>query len=82
MSNPKLVLLFCGKRKSGKDYLTDWLQDQLQNCGKMSVVLKLSGPLKRCYAVDHGLDFEELMGDGKYKEKFRSDMVAWSEEIR
>ena len=25
-NNPKLVLLFCGKRKSGKDYMTDWLQ--------------------------------------------------------
>ena len=81
-NSPKLVLLFCGKRKSGKDFLTDWLQDHLVKGGKESTILKLSGPIKSCYAKNNNLDFEELMGDGKYKEKFRSDMVTWSEEIR
>ena len=83
MSNkPKLVLLFCGKRKSGKDFLTDWLQDFLTSDGRSSTIVKLSGPIKSCYAENHGLNFDELMGDGKYKEKYRSDMVTWSEEIR
>jgi phosphomevalonate kinase len=81
-NNPKLVLLFCGKRKSGKDFMTDWLQDCLSRSGKSSTILKLSGPLKHCYAKEHNLNFDELMGDGKYKEKYRSDMVSWSEELR
>ncbi len=42
-NNPKLVLLFCGKRKSGKDYMTDWLLDCLKKSGKSAVILKLSG---------------------------------------
>lgn len=81
-NNPKLVLLFCGKRKSGKDYMTDWLLDCLKKSGKSSVILKLSGPLKHCYAKAHNLNFEELMSDGAYKEQYRSDMVAWSSELR
>ncbi len=44
-NNPKLVLLFCGKRKSGKDYMTDWLLDCLKKSGKSAVILKLSGDL-------------------------------------
>ena len=42
-NNPKLVLLFCGKRKSGKDYMTDWLLECLKKSGKSAVILKLSG---------------------------------------
>jgi phosphomevalonate kinase len=69
---PKLILLFCGKRKSGKDFLTDWLQDFLVKHGQSSTIVKLSGPIKSCYAKNNNLNFDELMGDGKYKEKFRN----------
>jgi len=77
--NPKIVLLFSGKRKSGKDFLTDHLQDKLKS---ESVILRLSGPLKECYAKDHGLDFEKMLSASDYKEKYRLDMIKWSEEIR
>ena len=40
---PALVLLFSGKRKSGKDFITDRLAARL---GERSVILRLSGPLK------------------------------------
>ena len=64
--NPRVVLLFSGKRKSGKDYITDRLQERL---GSESVILRLSGPLKECYARDHGLDFEKMLSASDYKEK-------------
>jgi len=77
--NPKLVLVFSGKRKSGKDYVTDILKEKL---GESAVIMRLSGPLKECYARDNGLDFEKLLSPGDYKEKYRLDMLRWSEEIR
>ena len=81
--NPKLVLLFSGKRKSGKDYLTERLHAMLEDKHKgQSVILRLSGPLKKCYAEENGLDYQELMTAGAYKEKHRLDMIKWSEEIR
>uniref|UniRef100_A0A8C7FJC9 Phosphomevalonate kinase n=1 Tax=Oncorhynchus kisutch TaxID=8019 RepID=A0A8C7FJC9_ONCKI len=43
-------------------------------------ILRISGPLKQQYAQDHGLDFEELLGAGEYKEKYRADMIQWGEK--
>ena len=67
-TNPKKILLFCGKRKSGKDYLTEWLQKSLNlKFEKNSTtILRLSGPLKECYAEDHGLDFSKLLDSSDY----------------
>ena len=42
------------------------LQEKL---GETSVILRLSGPLKECYAKDHGLDFEKMLSASDYKEK-------------
>ncbi|KAL6109909.1 pmvk [Pungitius sinensis] len=77
VSEPKLVLVFSGKRKSGKDYVTDLIQNRLGSdvCG----VLRLSGPLKQQYAKEHGLDLDQLMGPGLYKEQYRADMILWGE---
>ena len=94
------VLLFSGKRKSGKDHLTDFLLQYLQERkpastkqGKDSesnsiddnrdaAIIRISGPLKRCYAENHGLDFETLLSADAYKEQHRLAMIKWSEEIR
>ncbi len=76
---PTAVLLFNGKRKSGKDFLTDKLQSLL---AEESVIIRLSGPLKKCYAQEHGLDYEELLSSGPYKERHRLEMIKWSEELR
>ena len=80
--NPTLILLFCGKRKSGKDYLTEWLQKELNTKKNHAVIIRLSGPLKQCYAENHGLDFQKLLDASDYKEKYRKDMISWSEKIR
>ncbi|XP_066118075.1 phosphomevalonate kinase isoform X2 [Saccopteryx bilineata] len=45
---PRLVLLFSGKRKSGKDFVTEELQSRLG--ADVCAVLRLSSPLKEQYA--------------------------------
>ncbi|XP_033750719.1 phosphomevalonate kinase-like [Pecten maximus] len=77
---PKAVLLFSGKRKSGKDFVTDRLMQRFgtKHCG----IIRLSGPLKKQYALGKNLDFERLLDSTDYKEQFRSDMIRWGEEKR
>ncbi|XP_070768445.1 phosphomevalonate kinase [Enoplosus armatus] len=80
VSEPKLVLVFSGKRKSGKDYVTDLIHNRLGS--DVCCVLRLSGPLKQQYAQEHGLDLEQLLGPGLYKEQYRADMIRWGETRR
>lgn len=49
---------------------------------ELCCVLRLSGPLKRCFAQEQGLDFQQLLGAGSYKEQFRAQMIQWGEERR
>uniref|UniRef100_A0A3Q0SVN6 Phosphomevalonate kinase n=1 Tax=Amphilophus citrinellus TaxID=61819 RepID=A0A3Q0SVN6_AMPCI len=77
---PSLVLVFSGKRKSGKDYVTELIQKRLGS--EVCCVLRLSGPLKEQYAQEHGLDLDQLMGPGPYKERYRADMIRWGEACR
>ena len=96
-TSSRRVLLFSGKRKSGKDHLTDVLLDLLNVQGLSNdkqehsnssnvrpdvVLMRISGPLKRCYAENNGLDFETLLSAVEYKDKHRLDMIRWSENIR
>ena len=75
----RFVILLSGKRKSGKDFVAERLLPAL---GSDAVILRLSGPLKKCYAEQHDLDYAKLMSSDGYKEKYRRDMIRWSEEIR
>ncbi|XP_027776715.2 phosphomevalonate kinase isoform X1 [Marmota flaviventris] len=77
---PRLVLLFSGKRKSGKDFVTEALQSRLG--ADICAILRLSGPLKEQYAQEHGLDFQRLLDASTYKEAYRRDMIRWGEEKR
>ncbi|PSN42693.1 Phosphomevalonate kinase [Blattella germanica] len=77
---PICVLLFSGKRKSGKDYITDKIMERIST--ENAVMIKISAPIKSYWADKHGLCLNELMGTGEYKEKHRQDMVTWSEEVR
>eukprot|EP00053_Salpingoeca_punica_P018213 m.177797 g.177797 ORF g.177797 m.177797 type:complete len:210 (+) comp17385_c0_seq1:89-718(+) len=76
---PRIVLVFSGKRKSGKDYLTDLLKLRL---GEVAAIVRLSEPLKSQYAKDHNLDLKELLSAGPYKEQHRLAMIKWGEEQR
>ncbi|CAL8288876.1 unnamed protein product [Merluccius merluccius] len=78
--DPKLILLFSGKRKSGKDYVTDLILKRLGS--EICCILRLSGPLKQQFAQEHGLDYSELLAAGGYKETHRAAMIAWGEQCR
>lgn len=80
VQNPKLVLLFSGKRKSGKDYITDLLQERLGDA--VAKTVRLSGPIKQQFAANNGLDYSSLLSASEYKEKYRLQMIEWSEAKR
>ncbi|CAL4122726.1 unnamed protein product, partial [Meganyctiphanes norvegica] len=80
-AGPLLILLFSGKRKSGKDYITDLLHNRLRNSGQC-VTIRISGPIKKQYAADHNLDYEKLLTASDYKEQHRLPMITWSEAKR
>ena len=72
-------ILFSGKRKSGKDYVAAHFSNFYQK--KMQIV-RLSAPLKKAYAEENGLNYENLMTSGSYKEAHRENMVKWGENKR
>uniref|UniRef100_A0A8C4KR42 Phosphomevalonate kinase n=1 Tax=Equus asinus asinus TaxID=83772 RepID=A0A8C4KR42_EQUAS len=78
--DPRLVLLFSGKRKSGKDFVTEALQSRLG--ADVCAIFFFSGPLKEQYAQEHGLNFQRLLDASTYKEAYRRDMIRWGEEKR
>ncbi|XP_015115450.1 phosphomevalonate kinase [Diachasma alloeum] len=77
---PEIILLFSGKRKSGKDYITDILFKTLDSDD--IAMIKISGPIKRHWAKTRRLDFNKLLTDGEYKENHRREMIKWGEDIR
>lgn len=77
---PKYILLFSGKRKCGKDYLTDILHTRIGD--QESVIIKLSGPIKTYWSKTADLDLNKLLGTSEYKEHYRLEMARWSEAIR
>lgn len=44
--------------------------------------MRISAPLKDAYAEANKLDIEQLMSPGVYKEKYRLNMIKWSDDIR
>ncbi|XP_028910584.1 phosphomevalonate kinase [Ornithorhynchus anatinus] len=79
-ASPRLLLLFSGKRKSGKDFVTDALRARIGH--ESCAILRLSGPLKEQYAQEHGLDLPRLLDASAYKEGHREAMILWGEERR
>jgi len=47
-----------------------------------AMIIRLSAPLKRRYALEHQLDFDQLLDSSEYKERYRKDMIVWGEERR
>ncbi|XP_014254298.1 phosphomevalonate kinase [Cimex lectularius] len=78
--SPVCTYLFSGKRKSGKDFLTDRLYEKLNK--DKAVVLKISGPIKSHWAKSKNLSYDDLLNSSEYKEQHRKDMIEWSESIR
>ncbi|KAF6211857.1 hypothetical protein GE061_012373 [Apolygus lucorum] len=78
--NPQKVLLFSGKRKCGKDYITDRLLQRLNS--EDVALIRISAPIKSQWSKEKGLDFDLLMGSSEYKERYRRELVTWSENVR
>lgn len=76
----KIVIIFAGKRKSGKDYCSDRLLALVGD--EVAEIGRLSGPLKKAYADEHNLDYAELLTASAYKEQHRARMIAWGEARR
>ncbi|XP_032687573.1 phosphomevalonate kinase isoform X2 [Odontomachus brunneus] len=79
-TKPKRILLFSGKRKSGKDYITEILHKRLGL--QKSTIIRLSGPIKTHWAKSLNLDLDQLLGNGAYKEEYRIKMCEWGENMR
>ena len=46
------------------------------------MVIKISSPIKSHWAEVKGLDFQQLMSADEYKERYRQEMIIWSEALR
>lgn len=80
LTTVKCILLFSGKRKSGKDHVTNIVHERI---GRVeSTIIKISGPIKTHWAKTLNLNVDELFGDGEYKEKYRLAMTKWGEDMR
>ncbi|KAI4500679.1 hypothetical protein M0802_004271 [Mischocyttarus mexicanus] len=77
---PKYILLFSGKRKCGKDFITDILHTRLGD--DKNVIIKISGPIKTYWSKNVNLDLNKLLDASEYKEQYRFEMVKWSESVR
>ncbi|KAK4883132.1 hypothetical protein RN001_006451 [Aquatica leii] len=74
------ILLISGKRKSGKDYISEKVLEIIGN--EKGCIIRISEPIKSHYAKENNLDLSELMSDNKYKENYRLQMIIWSDQVR
>ena len=64
-----LIVMISGKRKSGKDFVASKLY---KHFGEDNVtIIRLSAPLKKAFATENNLDYENLLTSGMYKELYR-----------
>ncbi|KAH8305517.1 hypothetical protein KR018_002332 [Drosophila ironensis] len=73
------IVLISGKRKCGKDFISERLQNKLAH---RSQIVRISEPIKSEWARKLHLDLAALLSDGPYKEQYRRDMILWSDEVR
>ena len=74
---PHLVLIICGNRKSGKDFISSRIVNYLTPKSYDVRLITLSANLKEQYAKENDLDYERLLDSSDYKEKFRADMIKY-----
>lgn len=77
---PQIILLISGKRKCGKDYISERLLEKLGS--ETAAIVRISAPIKSHYAKAHNLDYSQLLSANEYKEKYRIAMINWSDGIR
>lgn len=77
---PNIILLFSGKRKSGKDYVCTKLFNKF-NSKHFAQLITISAPLKKLYSDANNIDFEKLLDSSDYKEKHRKDMIRFVNQL-
>lgn len=45
-------------------------------------IIRISEPIKSHWAKEKGLDLNQLLSDGPYKENYRKEMIIWSDQVR
>lgn len=45
-------------------------------------IIRISAPIKSFFSNRENLDLALLLSDGAYKEKYRKEMIIWSDEMR
>lgn len=73
-----ILFLLSGKRKSGKDYVANFMKSQNPDI----MVYHISNPLKCEFAINNNLNYKELLTSSEYKEKYREAMIKFGEEKR
>lgn len=82
-TNLRLVIIFSGKRKSGKDHISTLITNYIGYARMRHLaILRIAGPIKKEFARNNKLDFTRLLDSSEYKENFRLAMVEWSEGYR
>lgn len=61
-------------------YLHIWLHFRIGE--EKAEIIRISEPIKSHWAKEKGLDLRELLSDGPYKEKYRKEMIVWSDSVR
>lgn len=82
-TNPKLIIILSGKRKSGKDHISTLITNHIgPERIRHLAILRIAGPIKQEFAKSNKLDFKRLLDSSEYKENYRQAMVEWSEGYR
>ena len=76
----KLIIVISGKRKSGKDFITEKIIAKLGNGN--CFVMRVAGPIKKHFCELYAMDYQKMLTSTNYKETIREEMIIWGEEQR
>ena len=76
----KLIIVISGKRKSGKDFITEKIIAKLGNGN--CFVMRVAGPIKKHFCELYSMDYQKMLTSTNYKETIREEMIIWGEEQR
>jgi GTP cyclohydrolase I/adenine phosphoribosyltransferase/phosphomevalonate kinase len=74
------VVVFCGRRFAGKDWLAEQVQQCLSKNGCNVSIVRISDATKRAFAAETpGIDAQKLIHDREYKETHRQSLIDYYE---
>ena len=76
----KVIIVISGKRKSGKDYVTNDIVKEIFE--SFCHIMRVASPIKKHFCQKYNMNYEEMMTSSQYKEKRRAEMIKWGEEQR